>query len=170
MWQTLWQKAVKALTSESTTLPKDIITELKDFPQMSTGAPIPQISKANGALVLIYRCFEEDDGVERCAKVTFERAWWYQMGWPNDEVLHAHPLYRNGLKFYAVQEVSPSLQIARLKAGNSRHHKHHDGFFADSRHLIFTFKDETLEVVCEGYTIERIEGDPYGLSKNVTRL
>ena len=169
MWQALWQKTVKALTSESTTLPKDIIRELADFPQMSTGTPAPQILKVGGRLVLIYRCAEADR-IERCAKVTFKSDRWFQMGWPNDEVLSGHPLYRNGLQPYAVQEVLPSPQIELLKQGNAVHHNHHDSFFADCRHLIFTFKDETFEVVCEGYTIEKLEGDPYGLSKNVTRL
>jgi hypothetical protein len=68
-------------------------------------------------------------------------------GYPNDEALGAHPLAKHGLKFYDVFEVEHSPLIEELKQRNSIHPRHSDALFAKDRHWVFTFQDETLDVI-----------------------
>jgi hypothetical protein len=70
------------------------------------------------------------------------------MGYPNDEVLNAHPLYANGLGFYGFHIVENSPLIADLDRRNQVHERHVAGVYRKRfRHWIITFHDETLEVV-----------------------
>lgn len=72
-------------------------------------------------------------------------------GYPNDEALGAHPLGKYGLKFYDVFEVKNSPEVEDIKKRNRIHPRHTDASFENDRHWIFTFQDETLDVIsrCE---------------------
>src|SRR5206468_3850686 len=92
-----------------------------------------------------------DDNV---AVVRFERCLALKGGVPNDEVLHGHPLYDKGLTFYAAHEVEHSSWIRDLIAISGVHRQFDPKTWTRMRHLIFTFQDETVEVVAEGWTVE----------------
>ena len=55
-----------------------------------------------------------------------------KFGYPNDEGLGGHPLYKHGLGFYDVFEVLDSSWIQQM---------------TEQRHFIFTFHDSTFECV-----------------------
>jgi hypothetical protein len=71
----------------------------------------------------------------------------YKYGYPNDEVLGAHPMAKFGLDFYGLFEVKNSPWVTEIIKGNRRHHRHSDKMFSNVRHYILTFKDVTLDVL-----------------------
>jgi hypothetical protein len=118
-----------------------------DAPAMAGGANEPQIH-AGRSLRIAYRA-SCDMLEEKWVVVTFERYSKFCFGHPNEEVLHGHPLYAYGLKFYSVHEVRNSPWIEEIEKINSVHSRHSKALFADDRHWIFTFQDETLEVISD---------------------
>jgi hypothetical protein len=82
----------------------------------------------------------------------FNLSYIYKFGYPNDEVLGAHELYKNGLPFYSICEVINSPWIQSLKEMNKIHPMHNDNLFKDKRHYIITMKDNTFEIVCKEIT------------------
>jgi hypothetical protein len=82
---------------------------------------------------------------------------YYSFGYPNHEALGAHPLAQFGLDRYEVFEVTNSPLIADFMKRNAIHHRHHDGIFSRDKHWVFTFQDETMDVVgAEPPTFEMI--------------
>ncbi|WP_416244045.1 hypothetical protein ACLSSQ_05845 [Azospira sp. APE16] len=69
-------------------------------------------------------------------------------GHPNDEVRGGHPLFKHGLGFYGLYEVTNSPWIDEVKISNRVHPQHSDSLFDRDRHFIACFKDVTLEVIC----------------------
>jgi hypothetical protein len=132
----------------------DRVEELKDFPQQSTGAPVPLLLAEDGELILAYLVESEAD---EAAVIEFESVSAHYFGPPNDEALNGHPLYHKGLRFYGVYEVQNSSWIRALERMNRVHPKHLPRIFSRYRHFIFTFHDTTLECVANGI-------------RNVTRL
>jgi hypothetical protein len=69
-------------------------------------------------------------------------------GAPNDETLSGHPLYGNGLQFYAAHKVQNSKLLEQLESRNSAHPSHNRAaYLAGRSHYIITFQDATLEFV-----------------------
>jgi hypothetical protein len=118
---------------------------LVDAPPMSGGANEPEIQAGRG-LRVAYRA-ASDMFEEKWVVVEFASYRKYCFGHPNEEVIHGHPLYRYGLQFYSVHEVRNSPWIQEIKKLNSVHSRHSDALFESDRHWIFTFQDETLEVI-----------------------
>ncbi len=119
------------------------VQEIKDFPPMEPGAPMPAVREENTDLFLSYICTNPDfpgwdsdvspdhPGFdEYCAVSKFSEIDWYHFGEPSDEKLHEHPLYEKGLTFYGFHIVENS---AKTNLNQS--------------HWIITFHDETFEVV-----------------------
>jgi hypothetical protein len=95
----------------------------------------------------------------------FEGVLYYAMGYPNDEVLNAHPLYANGLGFYGFHVVENSPLIADLDRRNQVHERHVAGAYMKRfRHWIITFHDETLEVVARNARFMRSSEKEAGLA------
>ena len=87
----------------------------------------------------------------------FDSVLYYAMGYPNDEVLNTHPLYENGLEFYAFHLVENSPLIADFDRRNQAHRQHIAGAYVKRFcHWITTFHDETLEVVARDASFMRI--------------
>lgn len=142
---------------------------------METGSPSPQIYVNESLLLLTYRLHNPDlhdatttNDVEaylaakgRHALFTFSHALVHCFGWPNNEVLHAHPLYERGLGFYGVFEVQQSSWIRQLEKGNSIHFNHQAvaGWLDRYHHYIITLHDNTFECVARGYQFQIVE-DP----------
>jgi len=126
---------------------------------MDTGAPLPAIRKEGDCLWVAYVCRNPefpgwDSGAAAqhpgfaiyCALLRFDGVTDYHFGAPNDERLHAHPLYPVGLSFYGFYEAHGTSRLAERKG---------------KKHWIITFHDETLEVVADSAHVvsSRIEGE-----------
>jgi len=117
-------------------------------PAMDTGAPMPAVYSNSSGLTCAYVIGASHRGSGSTAILHFEGVLYYAMGYPNDEVLNAHPLYANGLGFYGFHVVTNSPLIADLDHRNQAHGRHVAGaYIKQFRHWILTFHDETLEVV-----------------------
>lgn len=67
---------------------------------MDTGAPMPSVYSDETGLTCAYVIGATHSESGSTAVLHFEGVLYYAMGYPNDEVLNAHPLYANGLGFY----------------------------------------------------------------------
>jgi hypothetical protein len=76
-----------------------------------------------------------------------------RFGFPNDEALGGHPLYRNGLTFYAVHEVLESKWLEELRGTESRHPASARTPFPNARHRVLTFHDTILEAIAAGIEV-----------------
>jgi hypothetical protein len=126
------------------------VTEWSDPPQMATGAPMPGIYAHDGDLYLAYivnRARVADH--EEFAVIKFSGVLHHSFGYPNDEALGGHPLYKLGLSFYAFNVVSDSPYIKELGERNARVFPGTESMFRSLSHWIVTFHDETLEVVAD---------------------
>lgn len=115
---------------------------------MDAGAPMPAVFSDETGLTCAYVIGSTHSQSGSTAILHFDGVLYYAMGYPNDEVLEAHPLYVNGLRFCAFHVVENSPLIADLDRRNQVHQRHVAGAYVNRfRHWIITFHDETLEVV-----------------------
>jgi hypothetical protein len=114
---------------------------LADWPQPATVSE-PRVLADDSALSLMYRT----DG-DHYAVVRFPLCTYCAFGAPNDEALSGHPLWRAGLRHYAVHEVQGSALVRELERRNSVHPNHDPARYLRRRHYVFTFQDSTLECV-----------------------
>ncbi len=118
----------------------DLVEVLADWPQPCTVGE-PRVQAGEGPLRISY--LTSDDKV---AVVEFPVCHRLIYGHPNEEVLHGHPLYRRGLRFFSVHRVLNSSRLAALERANSVHRRHDAGsYLEDKEHYVFTFQDATLE-------------------------
>ena len=100
--------------------------------------------------------FSEDAGT---AVVEIVRCQITKFGYPNDEALLGHPLYRKGLITYGIYEVLKSSWIAELAEQNRI-------AFPDRtettwmRHFVFVFHDSTFECLAQDVKIS-LHTEPY---------
>jgi hypothetical protein len=124
---------------------------------MNAGAPMPAVYSDETDLTCAYVIGPTHPKSGSTAILHFEGVLYYAMGYPNDEVLNAHPLYANGLGFYAFHVVENSPLIADLDRRNQIHKQHIAGAYIKRfRHWIITFHGETLEVVARNARFMRI--------------
>jgi hypothetical protein len=72
----------------------------------------------------------------------------FSLGWPNEEIIHAHLLWPFGLQLCRIQEVFNSEWIDELDRRNSAHPRHKPGSYRQRfRHFIIPFHDETFECI-----------------------
>ena len=143
-------------------------------PQMDTGAPAPCLfATSEGDLYCAYFVNDahEDLKLGRVAAVRFRVVLQHRFGYPNDEVLHAHPLYKHGLQHYGFYVVEDSPLIAEIEEQNRIHPRHKAGMYAKRfKHFVITFHDETLEVVAkEGALAGRSDLAPDGAVVELAR-
>ena len=117
-------------------------------PAMDAGAPNPALYSDETGLSCAYVIGATHSESGSSAILHFDGVLYYAMGYPNDEVLNAHPLYGKGLQFYDFHVVENSPLIVDLDRRNQVHKQHVAGNYVKRfRHWIITFHDETLEVV-----------------------
>lgn len=76
-----------------------------------------------------------------------------RFGFPNDEVLHGHPLWGHGLQFYATHEVAHSTWLEELRAIEQVHDRAPSNPFAEATHFVLTFHDSTLEAIAQDIVV-----------------
>ena len=87
--------------------PKSYATYLvqveRSLPAMdASSAVFPTVREIANSLVLAYYLAPDCD---KSALVQFDEVGIWTYGYPNDEGLHQHPLYRNGLKYYEFHRI-----------------------------------------------------------------
>lgn len=80
-------------------------------------------------------------------------------GHPNDEALSAHPLFKEGFDGTFIAEIDGSPWIDDVVALNQANFPHFD-FGRGLRHLVFSFKETTLELLLRDFTWHLSE-EPY---------
>lgn len=126
---------------------------LEDLPLPETGDPAPTLAVDRDQTVLTYGL---PDGTT--ARIRFLRPIQHVMGWPNDEVLIAHPLWNKGLRHYGAFEVENSAWKKTIIARNAVHPRASAAHYERLRHFVLTFHDETFECLAEGYVVEVATG------------
>jgi hypothetical protein len=91
---------------------------------MDSGAPTPAIYSDESGLTCAYVIGATHAESRHTAILHFDGVLYYAMGYPNDEALHAHPLYANGLGFYDFYVIEDSPLIAELDRRNQVHKRH----------------------------------------------
>lgn len=92
---------------------KDIVVDLTEIPLSDSGAPAPALFVNESRVLLAYFISPTDDG--QIAYLEFLNCRAHYFGAPNDETLHGHPLYKRGLKHYAIAEVRNSSWLRSLE-------------------------------------------------------
>jgi hypothetical protein len=105
----------------------------------------PQLEHSEGRAVLRFPAAVSSGGGE--VQINFKGVLALSIGWPNDEILHAHRLWDCGLKHYSIQEVFQSDWIAELDRRNALHPRHIPGGYRNRRHIVITFQDATFECI-----------------------
>ena len=158
---------------------EEYLCEILDLPQSCPGAPIPIIVADERDLRVFYylprhlaEAAEPGDthsweSSRSVAAVLFHGVQASYFGWPNDEAIHGHPLYKKGLEPYAAYEVFESGWIATIARRNAVHHRHKDKLFADLRHFILAFHDSTLEIIAESYESRIVNGPVETAAQNL---
>lgn len=122
------------------------VEEWNGAPQMDTGAPMPSLAVREDGLYVAYALSGLGSGY---AVVRFSNVLQHIFGYPNDEALGEHPLYKVGLAFYAFNEIKNSPYVRELATRNGRAFPGSEERYLKWRHWIVTFHDETLEVIGE---------------------
>ncbi len=150
----------------------DRVIELADLPQCDTGTPLPTVIATDHQIYLMYYLkhtpapgwdgtwVQEVDSHTsgNLAIISFERCHTHMFGWPNDEILHAHPLAKLGLRHYGIFRVENSSWIRALEKMNSIHPMHRPGMLLSLSHFIFAFHDSTFECIAESYQVQIKDG------------
>lgn len=102
-----------------------------DAPQMDTGAPLPAIHSNDHRLLCAYYVSETVMPRGTVAILRFEHVLHFQLGYPNDEALHGHPLSRYGLSYYQAYLVENSPLVADIEDRNRVHPSFRAGMYAD---------------------------------------
>ncbi len=103
---------------------RDVVTELTEFPQMNPGAPSPLLLADGHRLALVYYlnrpppqpeggigyttvgAIDSRTSIEPVIFVKFEFVEQFRFGYPNDDALAGHKLYKHGLEHYSVSEIN----------------------------------------------------------------
>lgn len=134
-------------------------------PSMDAGAPRPSLYSDETGLTCAYVIGATHSDSGSTAILHFEGVLYYSMGYPNDEALSGHPLYKNGLGFYDFYLVENSPLVAELDRRNEVHRQHVAGAYIKRfRHWIITFHDETLEVVARSARFVRTSSEEPALA------
>lgn len=139
------------------------LDEVNTILHIQPGAPVPVVLSDEYKLSLFYyytksfsesitempreRNSSEDKGV---ASLSFKNHIIYKFGYPNAEVLQAHPYYNLGLESYNIYEVAESDWVKEIETKNRLHPFHNPLKFKMYKHFIITFEDSTFECVAQG--------------------
>ena len=124
------------------------VEEWLEPPQMDTGAPMPGVMAIGPELYLAYIVgANEPSELEDFAVVRFSGVLQHIFGYPNDEALGGHALFKLGLKFYAFNLIEDSPYLRELGERNAKVFPGTESIYEGFRHWIVTLHDQTLEVI-----------------------
>jgi hypothetical protein len=130
-------------------------------PELAVPAPI--LFAADERLVFTFNATRREPGGLRVdvgrAIVKVESCFLFKFGYPNDEALPGHPLYRHGFEGIAVYEVRQSSWIAEAARQNCIKFPESDPSRWRLRHFLFSFHESTLELLGSGMDVS-ISNEP----------
>jgi hypothetical protein len=152
----------------------------------SGGAPLPHLLSSGQRAFVAFYLEEVDpdwdgtyarivdpraDTVESLALAELEGAVAVKMGPPNDEVLHGHPLHGRGLGWYGTYVVENSRWLAELIEINRVHAQFDPEAWADKRHFLLVFHDETVEAIARDIEVRTVRTSMRALlTESIERL
>lgn len=116
----------------------------------SAGAPQPFVVSSEERTLVGFHAAEQAGGAADRLSVTVAElvtCTSVKFGFPNDEVLHGHPLFDAGLDYYQLHEVGNSSWLRDLRAIEAVHDRAPAVPFEKERHFVLTFQDSTLEAI-----------------------
>jgi hypothetical protein len=138
---------------------EEIIGIEPPLPEADPGAPSPHLW-ANDETLLAYWTSVRFGGLHPpVALVQFRVTFAVYVGSPNDEALNGHPLFEAGLTSYEFVEVKNSPWVSALERRNRVHPDHKPERYANLRHFILPFHDETFECIAHGVSSEVVSSD-----------
>lgn len=145
------------------------IVEWEGAPEMCTGAPMPVLVACEKALFVAYLIHDEVEMgsastslSEQWAVVSFDAAQ-YTFGYPNDEALSTHPLFKHGLHPYIFNLVESSPSVRGLAGRNKLLFPEGSEEYSSMQHWIITCHDETLEVIASAVKVHGVLGASSGV-------
>lgn len=129
------------------------VTVLGELPPCDAGAPMPLLLGDGQSIWLSYFGAVEPYFTDRVV-VRFTRVDSVVFGGANDEALHGHRLWGQGLQPYSFHEVICSRWTQARERENSVHDHHRPAAFARLRHFVFTFHDETFECLADDFALD----------------
>jgi len=132
------------------------LEEIETLLFIETGAPVPVVlSKSSADIGDSEMPRERDNREDRgVAVITFKNHLIYKFGYPNAEVLQAHPYYALGLEAYKFFEVVNSDWVDDIEQRNRVHPFHNPIRYKMYKHFLITFEDSTFECIAAGMGIE----------------
>jgi hypothetical protein len=128
--------------------------------------PRPVLLQSELACYLVFDGSQEASSrSEGVVVVSFQSCLVSRFGYPNDEALGGHPLYKAGLRHYGVFEVSNSAWDHELRVQNRVAFPNFD--MPKRRHFIVTFHDSMFECIA---TSAEAEFSTESFSSVVTRV
>jgi len=124
-----------------------------DFPEWDPSLPEPQLLTGSRTFLLFYKRDAEPHVV---VIVEFDGCIGAKTGPPSDSTLWSHRLWGKGLKYYVAHEVEGSdwlAEVARIEKYRSS-----PGWVSAHHHYVFTFHDETVECLAQGFRVTEHTG------------
>jgi hypothetical protein len=129
--------------------------EIGCFPELAVSGPI--VMATDERLVFSFNATRPTPEGRRAdagrAVVKVSPCLAFKFGYPNDEALPGHPLYKRGFEGVAVYEVLDSSWVAELGRQNRVNFPHSDVSNWGMRHFLFSVHESTLEVLGGGLAV-----------------
>ncbi|GGD14803.1 protein kinase family protein [Hyunsoonleella pacifica] len=130
--------------------------KLIDLPfDIDYGAPIPIIYSTENEVKLSFYLEHKDDNTR--GVIIFNGLCQYKFGYPNEEAISGHYLYKKGLYPLSFYEIKNSSWLTEIINSNKVHPYHKDSLFDDYRHFFFPMHDNSFEILAKDFRTEIIE-------------
>lgn len=146
-------------------------------PKWDGGAPMPHVYSNNGKVYLTYIVADwdkesindfqtlEHNGYEEFHALVEFQGNTFKFGVANDEVFHGLPFYEQEMEWAQIIENSQWLE--EIKTIHKVHPYFKESRWKNDKHYLLTFKDEILEVIATGFTIEIFKTSSKRLAQEV---
>ncbi|MBS1507052.1 MAG: hypothetical protein JSS79_10440 [Bacteroidetes bacterium] len=143
----------------------EIIKKIDWTPKWDGGAPMPQVFSNGHRVFLIYmvanwdeesikefKSLDSEEGNEEYLALVEFNGHTFRFGIANDEVFQGLPYYKQGLEWAHI--IENSKWIEEIKQIHKVHPYYNELRWTKLNHYLLLFKDEILEVIGTGYSIE----------------
>jgi hypothetical protein len=138
----------------------DTVTALDVGLYPERDAPEPTLLQSRERAILVFAATARDErAVTAVAEFTGCLA--TRFGYPDDEALPGHPLYRNGLRCYLVSEVLHSSWLRQVYQQHLSVFPHDPAW--EQRHFVITLHRSTFECLAENINIT-VTNDPHHIA------
>lgn len=129
------------------------VRQLPDVPPSDSNVQDMDFIASGPSVVLIYEIAGNHEWMDQHVCVEFHGVRKVVGGLPNDEAFQNHPLYKYGLEYYGDQEIVNSPWIEEQLRIADRDGNVNEARWRELRHFVFALKEDTVEVLAEGYKV-----------------